>query len=78
MNNSVFQQRRVRLKSIRGRGPNLFVAQFVGGPIINVVDCYLESAVPETKVRLQWDGVAIRFWDRFAAARRFGREGRSR
>ncbi len=38
---------------------NLFVAQFVGSPIMNVVDCHVESADSATMVRL--DGMASPF-----------------
>jgi multiple sugar transport system ATP-binding protein len=38
---------------------NLFVAQFVGSPIMNVVNCYVEAADSTTKIRL--DGMQFAF-----------------
>jgi multiple sugar transport system ATP-binding protein len=44
---------------VYARPANLFVAQFVGSPIMNVLDCHVEAADPATKVRL--DGMQSSF-----------------
>jgi multiple sugar transport system ATP-binding protein len=51
MNDGVLQQIGSPTE-VYSRPANLFVAQFVGSPIMNVVDCRLEAADSRTKVRL--------------------------
>ena len=58
MNNGVLQQVGTPAE-VYSWPTNLFVAQFVGSPIMNVVDCHIESADPGTKVRL--DGMESPF-----------------
>jgi multiple sugar transport system ATP-binding protein len=53
---------------------NLFVAQFVGSPIMNVVDCSVEAADSMTKVR--FDGMQAPFLFGTEAQRRLAKAGR--
>jgi multiple sugar transport system ATP-binding protein len=53
---------------------NLFVAQFVGSPIMNVVDCSVEVADSMTKVR--FDGMQAPFLFGTEAQRRLAKAGR--